>query len=419
VPIRVAGTVVGVLDVQSPEPDAFGRDDVVVIETLANQLAVAIENAQLVSGLEAQVAARTAEMRAEKEKSDAILRSVGDAIAMANLDEQIEYVNQAFTELTGYAAHEILGKGPNFLLSNALTDPANEGLQRAMATGEVWRGEASLRRRDGRTYDAAVIVAPVHDADGELVGFVSSHRDVSRVKELERARSGFITNVSHQFRTPLTTIQLYLHLLKNQCGQGECARPLQTIEQQVERLIHLLEDILEVAGLDSGGALQRWEPVSLPTLIDTAIGAFHDEAADKELRLEVAPLPPDLPTLNGDQRLLGRAVAELLQNAILFTPGGGRVMLEVQRLEGEVERWVTIAVSDDGPGIAEEERERVFERFFRGRLAEAGNIPGTGLGLSIAQAIAHAHGGQVTLESAEPPRQGTRFQLWLRPEGRG
>jgi len=125
----------------------------------------------------------------------------------------------------------------------------------------------------------------------------------------------------------------------------------------------------------------------------------------------VAPLPTALPTVKGDPERLTQALSELVENAVQFTPLGGQVAVEMGSATDEVGRWATIAVRDTGPGITPEEQERVFERFFRGKLAESGTIPGTGLGLSIAYEIARAHGGRLTVESAEGA--GSIFTLWL------
>jgi len=109
---------------------------------------------------------------------------------------------------------------------------------------------------------------------------------------------------------------------------------------------------------------------------------------------------------------LVQALSEGVENAVTFTGAGGRVTIEARALEEEGEQWVTIVVRDTGPGISLEEQERVFDRFFRGKLAESGHVPGTGLGLSIAQEILRAHGGRVTVESKEG--EGSTFTLWLR-----
>jgi signal transduction histidine kinase len=115
--------------------------------------------------------------------------------------------------------------------------------------------------------------------------------------------------------------------------------------------------------------------------------------------------------VKGDQARLAQALSELVENALIFTPAGGQVTVEAETTKEEGQHWVTIAVRDTGPGISPEEQERLFERFFRGTLAESGHIPGTGLGLSMAQEIMRAHGGRVTVKSQVG--EGSTFTLWL------
>ena len=383
-----------------------------MLETLASQIAVAIENARLVGGLEAQVAARTAEIRAEQEKSEAILRSVGDAIAVINFEMQVQYTNAAFTALTGYTAAESRGFQANSLIGERLSVPAQQSLELALALGEVWQGEATIQRKDGRTYDAALAVAPMRDADGNLTGYVASHQDISRRKELERARSRFMTNVSHELRTPVANMKLYANLLQMGRKPEKIQRYAQVIEEQADRLAELVQDILEMTGLDSGQAVMAWEPVSLPTIIADTVTRYQSRAEASGLTLVAKPVPPDLPVVKGDQFRLSQALGELVENAVIFTPSGGQVMVETGTTEAEDQPWVTVAVHDTGPGVSPEEQERVFDRFFRGSLAESGHVPGTGLGLSIAQEIVHAHGGRVTVESRAG--EGSIFTLWLR-----
>jgi len=132
--------------------------------------------------------------------------------------------------------------------------------------------------------------------------------------------------------------------------------------------------------------------------------------------MTAVPLPPDLPVVKGDQARLEQALDEVVENAIVFTSGlahsvsGGRVTIQVEAVEGEGATWVTVAVQDTGPGIPPEEQEKVFDRFFRGGLAESGHVPGVGLGLSIVQEIMRAHGGRVEMESGNA---GSTFTLWL------
>ena len=139
--------------------------------------------------------------------------------------------------------------------------------------------------------------------------------------------------------------------------------------------------------------------------------AVLDVAAGLTLRAHTLPL--ELPRVMGDHRRLGQALARLVENAITFTPSGGRVSVSVMPVTQDGRPWVTVSVQDTGPGISPQEQELIFHRFYRGGLAEGGDIPGAGLGLSIAQQILQAHGGSVTLESSGLPGQGSTFTLWL------
>jgi PAS domain S-box-containing protein len=402
---------VGVMHVGWRKQRPVTAEDVRLLTAIADIAANALRRAMVVEGLEAEVTARTAEIRAEQEKSEAILRSVGDAIAVSNLERRIVYVNEAFAALTGYSAPEAIGQPSSFLLAGKLPDLESQALQEVMLTGEIWRGDASIRRRDGRTYDAAVTIAPVYNAERNLIGFVSSHRDISDLKALNHARRQFITSISHELRTPLTSLQLYINLSQREDQSDRARRYLEVLEDQTSRLVRLTEDILEITTLDSGDGARVWEPVCLTTVIGTAVACHQDQAAASGLTLTEQPLAPDLPAVYGDQARLTQALAELVENAIVFTPSGGQVIVAGQSIEEAGQCWLTITVRDTGPGIPREEQERVFDRFFRGSLAESGTIPGTGLGLSIAQEIMQAHGGRVTVDSKEG--QGSVFTLWL------
>jgi PAS domain S-box-containing protein len=379
---------------------------------LERSIRYAIERARLIEGLEVEVAARTAEIRAEREKSETILRNVGDAIVMTDLELQIRYVNATFTTLTGYTAEEAIGQHVHLLEGEALPEQIRQSLQLALAQGEVWQGEVSVRRKDSRPYEAGLTIAPMRDAEGRLVGYVSSHQDISRLKELDAARSRFIASISHELRTPVANMKLYTQLLRRGQRLGKTEQYIQALEEQSARLGDLVQGILEMTELDSDNTVIAWEPLRLSTVVGTAVTRFQNQAEASGLTLVDMPLPPDLPVVKGDQMRLTQALSELVENAVLFTPAGGRVKVRVTNVEEERQHWVTIAVRDTGPGIPSEEHARLFDRFYRGSLALSGQVPGAGLGLSKVQEIMHAHGGRMTL--ASEPCQGRTFTLWLR-----
>ncbi len=367
--------------------------------------------AQLNSTLEALVAERTAEAIAEKEKSDAILRSVGDAISVTDLDMRIQYVNEAFVALTGYSSTEIIGRPMYTLLLQEPAEVERRPRSFLWTNGVYTQREIIMRRKDGRTYDAALTVAPLHNAQGQRTGYVFSHQDITKFKALERARSQFITNVSHELRTPVTSIKLCTYLLQAEHAPEKTETYLQALERQVGRLENLIEDILQMVSLDSGKGMTVWEPLLLQTIIGETLTCYQRQAEARNITVRVNPLPTDLPVVKGDPFRLQQALKELLENALIFTPPGGTVTLDVAEAERHGHPWVTLSVQDTGPGITPEEKPKLFNRFFRGRLAESGHIPGTGLGLSIVYEIMRAHGGDVTVESEEG--QGSTFTLWL------
>jgi PAS domain S-box-containing protein len=409
------GQPVGLLSLDEPA-DGLLPDlgTIQTLETLANQAAIAIENSRLVEGLEAKVAARTAEIVAEKEKSEAILRSVGDAILMTDPEMRIQYVNDAFTALTGYKAKEVIGQRADLVGARVASEQIKQSIILTLAKGGIWQGEAIGQHKGGHTYDATLTIAPMRDAQGNLMGYVASHQDISQRKELERAQRRFLTNVSHELRTPVANMKLYVQLLQMRRQPEKAEHYIQVLEDQADRLHHLVDDILKITALDSSHGVTAWEPVSLPTIIKDAVTRYQSRAESSALTLTAVPVPPDLPTVRGDQFRLNQALGELVENAVLFTPAGGQVTVEVQTVEENREHWVTISVRDTGSGISPEEQERIFDRFYRGSLAESGHIPGTGLGLSIVKETLHAHGGRVTVESQAG--RGSTFKMWLPPE---
>ena len=408
------GAPLGLLSVDEPEDGRLpDLDTIRMIETFANQAAIAIENAQLVEGLEAKVEARTAEIAAERDNSNAILQSMGHPIALIDLKCRIQYVNEAFTTLTGYPQEELLETSIDRLIEGK---PFREYLPAALLLAEThgrqWQGDMAIRRRDERIREVITSIVALHDADGESVGYITSYQDVSRLNALDRARREFITNVSHQLRTPVTTIGLLLELLPDRETASKTVQDyVRMMQTEIHSLKHLVEDILTIARLDSGEALTTWRRVSLPDVLDNLFKRYQSYAESQGVAFAVQPSAEALPSIHGDPHQVLHLLAEITENALNFTPPGGQVTVEPDVVQRDGHVWARITVRDTGPGLIPEEREKVFERFFRGRLAASGNVPGTGLGMSIAQALTRAHGGQITVESEEG--EGATFTVWL------
>lgn len=249
-------------------------------------------------------------------------------------------------------------------------------------------------------------VVPVLGARGELLGVTLSLQDVTRLKLFDELQSDVVATVAHEFKTPLTSLRMALHLL----FEG-VAGPLQEKQadlvaggrQDCERLQALVDEVLDVSRLQSGRFQLERQPVDVRALVEAVLQSHRSAAQARRVRLEAEVLP-SVEGLNADPDRLQVALANLVANAIRHTSEDSRVTLGCRSTPGAVR----FEVSDCGPGIPEEFQGRVFERFFR---VPGGGSRGSGLGLWIVREIAQAHGGQVGVSSA--PGEGSRFWLSL------
>lgn len=356
--------------------------------------------------LETQVSERTAEVRAQVERSEAILQSVSDGIVMADQQLQTRYINPAFTTLTGFSLDEVVGHHVESFLGLGLQSVTGP-VEVAQRGGQM---EARVSRKDGRFTEVLVTVSPMKASGGSCSGYVFTLHDVGQSRALDRARKGFLDNISHQLRTPVTTLRLYTHLLGRTDLAEDQRRSLDVIDSQVQSLQHLIEDILEVASLDSGNVITAWGDLQVEDIISTAMSRYEPRMAAAGLRFRKTDPSTTCPMLHGDAMRLAQALSEIMDNAVRFSLPDTEVTLTVKETHVAERTWVAIAVQNTGVPIPPEELPRAFERFHRGSAAEIGQLPGTGVGLSIAEAIVHAHGGYITLESEEGT---TTLEMWL------
>ncbi|HET7011387.1 MAG TPA: HAMP domain-containing sensor histidine kinase [Anaerolineales bacterium] len=254
---------------------------------------------------------------------------------------------------------------------------------------------------------------PAPAGPAEMESLALAFQDmVAKVKSSQQSQRDFVANVSHELKTPLTSIQGFAQaILDGTAGAPERqAQAARVIYEEADRLRRLVEDLLDLARWDAGQVEMRREPVALEALARAVIERLSLRAAEKGVRVESAIEP--LPNVVGDGDRLAQVVTNLLDNAIQHTPSGGSVRVTGSAGGGEV----ALVVQDSGPGIPAEDLSRVFERFYQVDRARPGGAGrGVGLGLAISREIVQAHGGRLTAES--PPGAGSRFTLQL-PEPR-
>jgi two-component system phosphate regulon sensor histidine kinase PhoR len=244
--------------------------------------------------------------------------------------------------------------------------------------------------------------------------------DVTAIRRLEKVRKDFVANVSHELRTPLTSIKGYVEALLDgmKDNPDEALRFLHIILKQSDRLNLILDDLLQLSQIESGQVLFKRDPVSLRSVVERTVALIQPLLDKKDHQLTVS-LPETLPCVSADEERLVQVLTNLLDNAVKYTPDGGIIAIAARRVDatgdGRSSDVVELTVSDNGIGIPEADRPRVFERFYRVDKARSRELGGTGLGLAIVKHIVEGHGGQIWVEPNQP--MGTRFVVRLPSAG--
>jgi PAS domain S-box-containing protein len=342
------------------------------------------------------------------------------------------YMSPQIEALLGYTPDEWLADRELFpkLLHPEDRDHVMAQVLRTQATGDPFRCEYRLIARDGREVwirDEDVTVRDEHgrflyaqgymlditerrEAELEKERMLERERAANeRLRELDGLKDEFVALVSHELRTPLTSICGYLELLQEEADQltDEHASFVTVLDRNAHRLLRLVNDLLFVAQVDAGRLALDREPLRLDDLADEAVAAARPFADEKGVELSFSVERP--PSVDGDRGRLAQLLDNLVSNALKFTPAGGKVDVRVAAQDGRA----LVTVSDTGIGIAPDEVERLFERFYRASTATERAIPGTGLGLAISRAIVDAHDGTVSVESQVGV--GTTFRVVLPP----
>jgi PAS domain S-box-containing protein len=351
-------------------------------------------------------------LKAERDRLDAILGHIGDAVMVTDAEASIQFVNPAWERLNNYSFKEALGKTPDILQSAKHDDAFYSEMQETIAQGTTWQGEVTNRRKDGSTYEAALTITPVLSPTGTVINYVSVYHDISALKEIDRLKSRFVSDVSHELRTPLTNIRLYLDLIARVKDRGKTERYLKTLSRESDRLANLIDDLLSLSRIDVGTTQLYRRPMNVNDLLRSLAEDRRSLAAKQGLQLEIITAS-DLPEILGDERLLSQVFTNLLTNAMNYTQEGGEITLRT-RSESEASMdWIVVEVEDSGLGIPLDEQSEIFTRFFRGAASKSTGAPGTGLGLAICDEIIQRHGGHITVSSEGKPGKGSCFSVWL------
>lgn len=409
VPLLAGGWLTGVLQAVGSEGQRIEEPQLRTLRILARQAAVAIENARLF-----------AQIRADQERTRAVVDATNDAILMLDERRRLMIVNRRARFFFGLTERDLLGK--SFEQLSSLFGRLFEDGQRF--TG--WLVQL-LRSESDRAVEEFPILrpehrllqcfsAPVMDTHDRYLGRILVFRDITREREVDRMKNDFVSIVSHELRTPLTSIQGALQLVLGQPragrpgmadGLAQRARDLLSISlSNTERLIRLINDILDIAKIEQGRIQLRREPLAPDELCRSAAAEVEAFANNRTISVELE-LSPLLPPVITDRDRSVQILVNLLSNAIKFSPSGQRVVLSARR-DGQM---VCFTVRDWGRGIAADQQARLFQKFQQLDSSATRDVGGTGLGLAISKALVEEQGGRIWLESE--PARGSLFSFTL------
>lgn len=360
---------------------------------IATQAGVALENAHLFR-----------EVEASQQYLRAILDSVDYAVVVTDLNGQVRLANQATERIFGIRERDIIHQP----LAEVIRHQSLMEIAGRIAQGLVTGYESTqVTLSDDRIM--ATHVAPVSASQGERVGYVLAMADVTPLHRLSQLKSQIIQLASHDLRNPLQLASGFFHILLEEMPprtemQADLAR---RVTYHLEAMERLIDELLEPEWVEVSGEGPE-ELLNMGQLVQQATGEYRWQAEMKGLRLWTEVIG-EIPPVRGNPRTLLRAIGNLLDNAIKYTPSGGTINLRLWAEKGEV----ILTVRDTGVGIPPEDLPHIFEHFYRACQSGTEHISGTGLGLSLVQSIVREHRGRVWAESEGIPGKGSLFGIAL------
>jgi two-component system phosphate regulon sensor histidine kinase PhoR len=351
-----------------------------------------------IESLHQQLSARNAGLNQEARTLTAVLDGMAEGLWVTDAEGTVVRHNDALRGML-QTSGDIIGQRPLALLRN---EALNDAVTRACRQGISTRLELTLEGLFSRTL--AIRVTPLgHDLPGSAAVF----HDVTELRHLEKVRKDFVANVSHELRTPITAIRGYAETLQEGALQDPQVAPkmVDIIHRQSERLSELVEDLLELSRLESREVTLKVTDVPLAVAVARAAEVVRHKAQGKNITFELN-VPQEL-VGRGDERGVEQVLLNLLDNAVKYTPEGGRVRVTGGQEDGRC----VVHVRDTGVGIEPRHQARIFERFYRVDKGRSRDMGGTGLGLSIVKHLVNAMGGEVRVESQ--PNEGSTFTIFL------
>ncbi|MGH2731256.1 MAG: sensor histidine kinase, partial [Actinomycetota bacterium] len=338
-----------------------------------------------------------------------IMQSMADGLVAVDGEKTIILFNREAEALTGIEETQAVGQP----VDNIVDARNSQGERVSLPIYELAEGSVGgiyVARRNSDPVPVAVTSAVLRGEEGEITGAVAVVRDMTREHEVERMKTEFLSNISHELRTPLTPIKGYAEILgRKDVPAGKTEQFAKGILESTARLERIVELLVDFSAMEAGRLAPRTTPVDIGPLVS---GLAEEWGKRFPRHTVVADVKARLPKIIGDERLLRRSLEEVLDNAVKFSPQGGRIVLEVRGTSGNGRgKAVTVSVSDEGIGMAPDQLGTIFSDFRQLDGSETRTYGGLGLGLAFVRRIVEAHEGSVEVESE--PERGTRFTITI------
>ena len=383
-PLQVQGKFLGVMAVGFRDHRTFSKSDITLLQSLGRQASVLVQKSYLYTYAEGG-----------RRRLAAVLASTSEAVIVTDQSSRIVVINRAMEDAFAIEMRRVANRPVADVIDSAV-------LVAALVDSDSRKRDLEIVGKDGRTYLANTSTIINHEK--KALGRVAVLHDVTNLKAVDRLKSEFIDNVSHDLRTPLTVLNGYASVLSMMDDLTPDQRLyVDKIMSSVERMIELVETLLDLGRIESGVDVV-FEDVDIASLLQDIADEHWLYAHDSGIRLHVNAAQ-NLPIVRCDPKLIRQALRNLLMNGFKYAPGSGDMTLAVH-LEGD-EIW--ISVRDRGPGIDKKDQMHIFEKFYRVKRHGAGDVKGSGLGLAIVKGIAERHGGHAWCVSE--PGKGSTFYI--------
>lgn len=396
-PMQNGETIIGMIYVFQEKNYIFSSDAPNLLQSFADQAAIAVKNARLYE-----------QIISEKKRLDAILEQSADGVLILDPQLHIQVFNQALSNICGWKAAEVIGCHHDTVLQWHNLRSETDLLQ-ALEQGWPMPGSPSLYvegeiiKANGENVHLGVTYAPLLSSRGRMINIIANVRDLTRYRQEEQLQKTFISVVSHELKTPVSIIKGYAGTLRRRdvdWPHEVIDEYLSVIEEEADQLTDLIDNLLEVSRLQAGNfKLNLTENISIPSVARNTAKKFQTQTTKHDFEIDFSA---DYPEINVDERRITQVFNNLISNAIKYSPSGGLIRLSGTMNDG----YVTVSVSDEGIGIPDHERHRIFQQFSRLDNDLSRKTEGTGLGLFLSKAIVEAHNGRIWFTSQVDPAEG-------------